>query len=277
MLGPMEPGDLDPFAAAAQSADWLRQATGRASYDAVLVLGSGWAPAIERWGEPFARLATGDVPHFLAPVAEGHRGEILGFDLGGVDVLVLSGRTHLYEGHGPRPVVHGIRTAAALGCRIAVLTNANGSLRPEWQVGRPILISDHVNATGVSPIEGAHFVDLTDAWSPALRARARELEPSLAEGVYAQLRGPHYNTAAEAEWLRRVGADLVGMSTVPEAIAARESGLSLFGVSVVTAIEGSDEAIDPSEVVMAAEATARRLGPLLADVIGTGCSGDQLR
>jgi purine-nucleoside phosphorylase len=266
--------DVDPFEAAAAAAAWLREATGRASYDAVLVLGSGWAPAISSWGEPFARVVTGDVPHFLAPVAEGHRGEILGFDLTGIGVLVLSGRTHLYEGHGPRPVVHGIRTAAALGCRLAVLTNANGSLRPDWRIGQPILVSDHVNATGVSPIEGAHFVDLTDAWSPALRARARELDPTLAEGVYAQLRGPHYNTAAEAEWLRRVGADLVGMSTVPEAIAAREAGLALFGVSVVTAIEGSDQAIDPTEVVTAAESTARALGPLLADVIGTGCSSD---
>lgn len=273
----MDPRDDDPFEAAAESAAWLRRATGRSSYDAVLVLGSGWAPAVESWGAPAARVAMAEVPHVQVPVAEGHRGEVLGFDLDGVAVLVLSGRTHLYEGHGPRPVVHGIRTAAALGCRLAVLTNANGSLRPEWAVGRPILISDHVNATGVSPIEGARFVDLTDAWSPALRAHARRLDPTLAEGVYAQLRGPHYNTAAEAEWLRRVGADLVGMSTVPEAIAAREAGLAVVGFSVVTAIEGSDEATDPAEVVMAAESTARRLGPLLADVIATGCSGDQFR
>lgn len=273
----MRDSDVDPVEAAAEAAEWLREATGRPSYDAVLVLGSGWAPAIESWVAPFARVVTGDVPHFVAPVAEGHRGEILGFDLSGLGVLVLSGRTHLYEGHGPRPVVHGIRTAAALGCRLAVLTNANGSLRPGWRIGQPIVVSDHVNATGVSPIEGAHFVDLTDAWSPALRALARELDPTLAEGVYAQLRGPHYNTAAEAEWLRRVGADLVGMSTVPEAIAAREAGLALFGISVVTAIEGSDTGIDPTEVVTAAESTARALGPLLAGVIAAGCPSDQIR
>jgi purine-nucleoside phosphorylase len=260
----------EPFAAAARAAEWLRRRTGRPSYDAVVVLGSGWGPAVDAWGEPFARVPMADVPHFLAPVAEGHRGEVLAFDLDGVAVLVLSGRTHLYEGHGPRPVAHGVRTAAALGCRLAVLTNANGSLRADWAVGRPILVSDHINATGVSPVEGAHFVDLTDAWSPRLRARARGLDPTLAEGVYAQLRGPHYNTAAEAEWLRRVGADLVGMSTVLEAIAARESGLELLGLSVVTAIEGSDEATDPDEVVAAAEATAVRLGPLLADVISAG-------
>jgi len=243
--------------------------TGRSSYDALVVLGSGWAPALESWGEPLASFPTGDIPHFLAPVAEGHRGETLAFEVDGSGVLVLSGRTHLYEGHGPRPVVHGVRTAAALGVRRAVLTNANGSLRPHWRIGRPILISDHINATGVSPIEGAHFVDLTAAWSPALRALARTWDPSLAEGVYAQLRGPHYNTAAEAEWLRRVGADLVGMSTVAEAIAAREAGIELVGLSVVTAIEGSDVAIDPADVVSAAERTARRLGPLLRLLVGS--------
>jgi len=261
---------VDPFAAAEEAAAWVRAATGVVGVDAGLVLGSGWAPAVEAWPAPLARIPLRDVPHFLAPVAEGHRGEALLHDLDGTIVLVLSGRTHLYEGHGPRPVVHGVRTAAALGARLLVLTNANGSLRPEWEVGRPVLIRDHLNLTTVSPIEGARFVDLTDAWSARLRGIARELDPTLAEGVYAQLRGPHYNTAVEAEWLRRIGGDLVGMSTVPEAIAAREYGVELVGFSTVTAIEGSDEATDPSEVVAAAERTAARLGPLLADLIRRG-------
>lgn len=255
---------------AGRAADWIAEHTGRPSYDALLVLGSGWAPAIGHWGEPFARLRMADVPGFLAPVAEGHVGEVLAFDLDGVSTLVLSGRTHLYEGHGPRPVAHGVRTAAALGARLAVLTNANGSLRPEWPVGRPILVRDHLNLTGTSPVEGARFVDLTRAWSPRLRALARRLEPSLAEGVYAQLRGPHYNTAAEAEWLRRIGADLVGMSTVLEAIACREAGLELLGLSTVTAVEGTDSATDPAQVVAAAEATARRSGPLLRELVVAG-------
>ncbi len=248
---------------AEEAAARLRELTGRTSYDAVLVLGSGWAPAVDAWGTPSHRLPLADLPHAHVPAAEGHRGEALTFDVDGAAVLVLSGRTHLYEGHGVRPVAHGVRTAAALGARRAVLTNANGSLRPEWAVGMPVLVRDHVNATGVSPVEGAHFVDLTDAWSPALRALARTWDPALPEGVYAQLRGPHYNTAAEAEWLRRVGADLVGMSTVLEAIAAREAGLEVVGVSTVTAIEGGGEVTDPGDVVAAAEATARRLGPLL--------------
>jgi purine-nucleoside phosphorylase len=153
---------------------------------------------------------------------------------------------------------------------MVVLTNANGSLRPDFEIGQPVIIRDHINATGVSPIEGAHFVDLTDAWSPRLRAIARTLDPTLAEGVYCQLRGPHYNTAAEADWLRRVGGDLVGMSTIPEAIAAREAGMEVFGLSTVTAIEGSSEVIDPSEVVAAAERTAAGLGGLIAQLLVRG-------
>jgi purine-nucleoside phosphorylase len=259
-----------PFDDAHEAAARIAEVTGQSSYDALLVLGSGWAPAVADWGAPLARLRTADVPHFRAPVAEGHRGELLAFDLDGISVLVQSGRTHLYEGHGPRPVVHGVRTAAALGVRVVVLTNANGSLRPGWPLGTPVLITDHLNLTGVSPVEGARFVDLTDAWSTRLHGIARDLDPSLVEGVYAQLTGPHYNTAAEAEWLRRVGADLVGMSTVPEAIAARECGMEVAGLSTVTAIEGSGAATDPTEVVAAAERTAGRTGPLLAALLTRG-------
>ena len=211
-----------------------------------------------------------DLPGFVAPVAEGHRGTIASYDVGGVPTLVLFGRTHLYEGHGLDPVVHGIRTAAAAGCTTAVLTNANGSLRADWEVGRVVLVRDHLNLTGTSPLEGAQFVDLTDCWSPRLRGLARELDPSLAEAVYAWLPGPHYETFAEAEWVRRIGADVLGMSTVPEAIAARECGMEVVGLSTVTAIEGDDAGIDPSEVVAVAEKAAARMGPLLADLVRRG-------
>ncbi len=261
--------DTSPTAAAAESARWLLERSGTESIDAWLTLGSGWGPAVSDWGEPRFECALAEVPHFVAPVAEGHAGRLLVFDVDGVQVAVSSGRTHLYEGLGVRPVVHGVRTAAALGARLVVLTNANGSLRADFVIGQPILIRDHINATGVSPIEGAHFVDLTDAWSPRLRELARSLHP-FDEGVYCQLRGPHYNTAAEADWLRRVGGDLVGMSTVPEAIAAREAGMELFGISTVTAMEGSDQAIDPSDVVAAAERTAASLGALLRQVVIEG-------
>jgi purine-nucleoside phosphorylase len=213
-----------------------------------------------------------ELPGFVTPVAEGHAGEVRSYDLDGVSTLVLLGRTHLYEGHGPEPVVHGIRTAAAAGAQMALLTNANGSLRSDWRLGQPVLVRDHLNLAAVSPLEGPRFVDLTDAWSPRLRALARRLDPTLAEGVYALLRGPHYETWAEAEWLRRVGADMLGMSTVLEAIAARELGLELLGFSTVTAIEGTDSGIDPAEVVAVAEKTASTLGPLLAELVKKGAA-----
>jgi purine-nucleoside phosphorylase len=261
---------VDPYAAAQQAADRIAELTGRSSHEATVVLGSGWGPAAAGLGEPDTSFPMTELPGFLAPVAEGHVGEIRSYDVNGVATLVFLGRTHLYEGHGPRPVVHAIRTAAAAGARLAVLTNANGSLREEWPLGQPVLVRDHINVTATSPLEGARFVDLTDAWSPRLRALARELDPSLQEGVYALLRGPHYETWAEAEWLRRVGADMLGMSTVPEAIAARELGVELVGISTVTAVEGTESGIDPGEVVRIAERTAERLGPLVAELITKG-------
>lgn len=255
---------MHPDTAALEAAAWLAARSGADRFDSAVVLGSGWAPLVEGWGEPRYRVAMAEVPHFVQPVAEGHRGEVLCYDLDGARVVVLSGRTHLYEGHGHRAVVHGVRTVAALGVRRLVLTNANGSLRhDEWGIGQPVLVRDHLGTTFTSSPDGSRSVDLTDAWSAALRARARALDPTLPEGVYAQLRGPHYNTAAEAEWLRRVGADLVGMSTVPEAIVAREAHLEVLGLSVVTAVEGGGAPTDPTEVVRAAEETARRLGPLV--------------
>ena len=260
----------DPYADAQVAATRIAELTGRAQHDALVVLGSGWGPAAEAFGEPTASLAMTDVPGFLQPVAEGHAGRIESYDLGGARTLVYVGRTHLYEGHGLRPVVHGVRTAHVAGVRTVVLTNANGSLREDWELGRAVLVSDHLNLTGRSPLEGPRFVDLTEAWSPRLRDLARSIDPTLAEGVYAWLPGPHYETYAEAGWARRMGADLLGMSTVPEAIAAREAGMSVVGLSTVTAIEGAPSAIDPSEVVAVAERTAQRCGPLLAELVRKG-------
>jgi purine-nucleoside phosphorylase len=272
-------GDADPAHATAHStahsmaltaARQIAELSGVPAHRAVVVLGSGWGPAADAFGEPVVTVPMGEVTGFLAPTAEGHRGTIASYDVGGVATLVLAGRTHLYEGHGLAPVVHGIRTAAAAGCTTAVLTNANGSLRGDWEVGRPVLVRDHLNLTATSPVEGARFVDLTDCWSQRLRALARGLDPSLAEAVYAWLPGPHYETLAEGEFVRRMGADVLGMSTVPEAIAARECGLEVVGLSTVTAVEGDDAGIDPSEVVAVAEATAARMGPLLADLVRRG-------
>jgi purine-nucleoside phosphorylase len=260
----------DPYALAADAADRLAALTGRNDHRALVVLGSGWGPAADAFGEPDAVVAMTEVPGFRAPVAEGHLGEIRSYVLGGVPTLVYLGRTHLYEGHGLEPVVHGIRTAAAAGVRTAVLTNANGSLRADWELGRPVLVADHLTMTATSPLAGPRFTDLTDAWSPRLRDLARRLDPSLAEGVYAWLRGPHYETWAEAEWLRRLGADVLGMSTVPEAVAAREAGIEVVGLSTVTAVEGVASGIDPAEVVAVAERTAAAYGPLLGRLVAEG-------
>jgi purine-nucleoside phosphorylase len=260
----------DAFEVAHEAAVRIAELSGRLRHDALVVLGSGWAPAVESFGEPTAVFPMRDVPGFLAPVADGHPGEIRSYLFDGTATLVYLGRSHLYEGHGLRPVVHGIRAAAASGVRLAVLTNANGSLRADWHLGRPVLVADHLNLTGTSPLEGPRFVDLTDAWSRRLRDLARAIDPSLVEGVYAWLRGPHYETWAEAAWLRRVGADMLGMSTVPEAIAAREAGIELVGVSTVTAIEGTPSGIDPGEVVATAERTAARYAPLLVELVRKG-------
>ena len=259
--------DADPHAAATQAAERIADLTGVARHRAVVVLGSGWGPAADAFGAPVAEVAMTEVPGFLAPTAEGHRGTLASYEVGGVPTLVLSGRTHLYEGHGLRPVVHGIRTAAAAGCSFALLTNANGSLLTDVEIGQPVLVRDHLNLTGTSPVEGAHFVDLTDCWSARLRGIARELDPALVEATYAWLPGPHYETLAEAEFVRRMGADMLGMSTVPEAIVARECGIEVLGLSTVTAIEGDDAGIDPGDVVAVAEATATQMGPLLADLV----------
>jgi len=257
---------------AVSAARRLVELTGVPRHQAVVVLGSGWAPGADSFGEPVATFAMTDLPGFVAPGAEGHRGTVASYDVGGVATLVLFGRTHLYEGLGLGPVVHGVRTAAAAGCTTAVLTNANGSLRSDWEIGRVVVLRDHLNLTATSPLSGPAFVDLTDCWSRRLRDLARTLDPTLAEAVYAWLPGPHYETFAEAEWVRRSGADVLGMSTVPEAIVARECGLEVVGLSTVTAVEGNDAGIDPGQVVVVAEEAAARTGPLLAELLRRGAS-----
>src|ERR671920_648974 len=177
---------------AAAAADRLRELTGVAAHDVALVLGSGWLPAVDALGEVVAEVATTDLPGFAPPAVAGHAGRLRSVRAGDRTLLVFLGRTHLYEGRGVRAVVHGVRTAAAAGCRAVVLTNGCGGLRETWTPGTPVLISDHINLTGHSPIEGANFVDLTDLYSSRLRQLCREVDPSLDEGVYVQFPGPHY-------------------------------------------------------------------------------------
>ncbi|OBA78206.1 purine-nucleoside phosphorylase [Mycobacterium sp. 1164966.3] len=261
--------DGGPDDLARRAADAIAERTGTAEHDVAIVLGSGWAPAVETLGSPAAVVPMAELPGFTPPSAVGHRGEVMSMRIGQHRVLVLAGRVHAYEGHDLRHVVHPVRAACAAGARMVVLTNAAGGLRPDFKVGQPVLISDHLNLTARSPLVGAHFVDLTDAYAPRLRRLARVADPSLAEGVYAGLPGPHFETPAEIRMLRTLGADLVGMSTVHETIAARAAGAEVLGVSLVTNLAAgiTDEPISHVEVLAAGEASATRIGSLLADVV----------
>jgi purine-nucleoside phosphorylase len=261
--------DPAPDELALRAAHAIAERTGTAAHDVAIVLGSGWAPAVGALGSPAAVVPMAELPGFAPPSAIGHRGEVTSMRIGEHRVLVLSGRVHAYEGHDLQHVVHPVRAACAGGARIVVLTNAAGGLRPDFQVGQPVLINDHLNLTARSPLVGAQFVDLTDAYAPRLRRLARDADPTLAEGVYAGLPGPHFETPAEIRMLRTLGADLVGMSTVHETIAARAAGAEVLGVSLVTNLAAgiTDEPISHTEVLAAGESSATRIGSLLADVI----------
>ncbi len=259
----------DPQAAARDAAAALAAATGVERHDVALVMGSGWVPAAELLGETVAEVALTDLPGFPPPAVQGHSGKLRSVRAGDHRLLVFLGRNHLYEGLGVEPVVHGVRTAAAAGCRVVVLTNGCGGLDPAWSPGTPVLISDHINLTGMTPLRGATFIDLTDLYSKRLRALCREVEPDLAEGVYVQFRGPQYETPAEVAMVGRMGGTLVGMSTTVEAIAARELGVEVLGLSLVTnaAAGMTGEPLNHAEVLAAGQAAAERMGRLLAQVV----------
>ena len=258
-----------PDAVARKSAAEIRQRTGVDEHDVAIVLGSGWAPAADELGDPVAVVPIAELADFTPPAAQGHGGQLLSLRLGDRRVLAFVGRIHAYEGHDLRDVVHPVRAACAAGVGTVVLTNAAGSLREDFAVGQPVLISDHLNLTGRSPLVGAHFVDMVDAYSPRLRAIAREIDPGLAEGVYAGLNGPQYETPAEIRMLRTLGADLVGMSTVHETVAARAAGAQVLAVSLVTnfAAGMTGKPLSHDEVLEAGRQSATVMGSLLAGVI----------
>lgn len=259
----------DPMDTAREAATELAARTGVPRHDAALVLGSGWVPAVDALGSTETELAVTDLPGFIPPAVAGHVGRIRSVRVGDKRVLAFLGRTHLYEGRGAPQVVHGVRVAAAAGCTVTVLTNACGGLDPNYSVGQPVLIRDHLNLTGRSPLVGARFVDLTDLYSARLRSVMRAIDPALAEGVYAALPGPHYETPAEIAMLRTLGADLVGMSTALEAIAARAEGSEVLGVSLVSNLAAgmTGEPLNHAEVLEAGRAAASRMGELLAQFV----------
>ena len=258
-----------PQELAALAADRLRDLTDVERHDVALVMGSGWLPAVDALGEATAEVATTELPGFAPPAVEGHSGMVRSVRTGNKNLLVFLGRTHFYEGTGVRSVVHGVRMSAAAGCKVVVLTNGCGGLKESWSPGTPVLIRDHINLTAASPIEGAHFVDLTDLYSSRLRALCQEVDPALDEGVYVQFPGPHYETPAEIGMVRAVGGDLVGMSTTLEAIAAREAGMEVLGVSLVTNLAAgiSGEPLNHEEVLEAGRSAATRMGQLLGAIV----------
>jgi purine-nucleoside phosphorylase len=267
----------EAYATAEASAANLASLTGQSHHDVAVVLGSGWAPAADALGPADAEFPLDELGGFAQPSVPGHLAMARSLSAGALRVLIYLGRTHLYEGHPVDAVVHGVRTAAAAGCKVIVLTNSAGGINASYRVGQPVLLSDHINLTGQSPLAGpqpppgyrSRFVDLSAAYSPRLRTLATQADPDLAEGVYAALPGPHYETPAEIRMLRTAGADMVGMSTALETIAARHLGVEVLGISLITnpAAGLASGQLNHEEVIAAGRDSAQRVGTLLSQIL----------
>ena len=267
---PLENPAADPFEIAAQAAADIARLTGVDHHDIALTLGSGWGKAADLIGETVATIPATEVTGFSRPALAGHVGTIRSVRTpDGKNVLVIGARTHYYENHGVRRVVHSVRTAAATGAKIMVLTNGAGGIKETWNPGQPVLITDHLNLTADSPLEGATFIDLTDLYSARLRAIARTVDPSLDEGVYTQFRGPHYETPAEVQMAKTIGGHIVGMSTALEAIAAREAGMEVLGLSLITNLAAGIQQtpLSHEEVIEAGRTAEPIISALLAKII----------
>jgi purine-nucleoside phosphorylase len=260
----------DPFEIAAEAAAQIAELTGVARHDIALTLGSGWGSAADLIGETVATIPATDVVGFSRPALVGHAGTLRSIALAnGKHALVIGARTHYYEGRGVRRVVHSVRTAAAAGATTMILTNGAGGIKPHWTPGTPVLISDHINLTGASPLEGATFVDLTDLYSARLREIARTVEPELDDGVYCQFRGPQYETPAEVQMARIIGGHIVGMSTALEAIAARQAGMEVLGMSLITNLAAGIQTtpLSHEEVLEAGRTAEPVISALLARIV----------
>jgi purine-nucleoside phosphorylase len=271
----------DPISLARAAAVRISELSGSARHDVAIVLGTGLASASDHLGTPSATFTFSQIPGFPSAVPSNQRAEALSIVFDDLRLLVMKGRPHLYEGHSPYAVVHPVRAAVFAGCEIVVITNLSGALREDLAAGDLVLISDHLNLTGVSPLTATQgtavgagteepnpFVDLSEAWSQRLRDLVGAAGDGLSEGVYAQLPGPQFETPAEVRMLRTLGADVVGMSSVLEAIAARHLGAEVLGISLVSNLAaGLAKAVSLGSVVSAAHAGAGRLGELLRSVI----------
>ncbi|MFJ6550060.1 purine-nucleoside phosphorylase [Microbacterium sp. NPDC091676] len=267
---PLDDPTANPFEVAAEAAADIARLTGVEKHDIALTLGSGWGKAADLIGETVATIPATEVTGFSKPALEGHVGTLRSIRTpGGKNVLVIGARTHYYENHGVRRVVHSVRTAAATGAGIMVLTNGAGGIRETWKPGQPVLISDHINLTSDSPLEGATFIDLTDLYAKRLRDIARTVDPTLDEGVYTQFRGPHYETPAEVQMAKHIGGHIVGMSTALEAIAAREAGMEILGFSLITNLAAGIQQtpLSHAEVIEAGREAEPVISALLARVV----------
>ncbi|MEP6477959.1 MAG: purine-nucleoside phosphorylase [Rhodoglobus sp.] len=267
---PLDDPAADPFAIAEEAAAQIAEKTGVEHHDIALTLGSGWAKAADLIGETTATIPAVEIIGFSKPALEGHVGTLRSVLLpSGKRALVIGARTHYYEDHGVRRVVHSVRTAAATGATTMILTNGAGGIRETWKPGTPVLISDHINLTANSPLEGATFIDLTDLYSARLRDLARTVDAALDEGVYCQFRGPHYETPAEVQMAKIIGGHIVGMSTALEAIAAREAGMEILGMSLITNLAAGIQKtpLSHEEVIQAGKDAEATISALLARII----------
>lgn len=243
-----------------------------------IVLGSGLGPLADEV-QSAMRIPHSAIPGFPEPGVEGHKGELVAGMLEGVPVIAQSGRFHLYEGLAPAVAALPVRVYAGLGVRTLILTNAAGGVRPTFQAGTLMLIADHINLMWRNPLVGPvepgeeRFPDMSDPYDRELRVLAREVAREqripLEEGVYVALLGPSFETPAEIRMLQRLGADAVGMSTVPEVIAARARGIRCLGFSAITnpAAGLSSAKIDHREALEVGRSVASQLGVLIKGVI----------
>ncbi len=243
-----------------------------------IVLGSAQAAFADALEDRF-EVNYGDIPGWPVPRVEGHAGKLIVGRCGGAPVTVMSGRVHLYEGWSPQEVTFGVRVLGILGLKRLVLTNAAGGINPSYRPGLLVALSDHINLHGSNPLCGPNdaslgprFPDMSRAYAPELRELAHrtaaELGIELAEGVYAALLGPSFETPAEIRYLRAIGADLAGMSTVPETIVANHMGIQVLGISTVTNMAaGMQHELNHAEVLEMGRASAGHLIRLLTAVI----------
>ena len=267
----------DPYALAERAAASIASASNIPNHDVAVILGTGLADAAAALGQRTSQHDLGTLDGLPDNFVSHQRSEVWSIEVGGRRVLAFLGRLHLYQGFSAVEVAHPVRTAIATGCGTVVITNASGALRPDLSPGDLVLISDHLNLTGVSPLTGvptgdgrpSPFVDLVGAWAPELRALARQVDDSLSEGVYAQVPGPHFETPAEIRMMQAMGADLVGMSSVLEAIAARQLGAELLGLSLVTNPGAglAGDGVSPSSIIGVAERRAADVGRIIREVV----------